>query len=224
VPGSDVVGVVALLGVARGLPEVLEVASGPFGVVLVVAGDGLGAPLEAPPRRLVASLEVRCRAPRVRVVVQGEDRPVDALDQFDGSLVGLGAAAGDVARGDDLLRGGVSKPQPTAMRTATVATIIPVAVLLLPAPTPSITCRLSIRIRYPREPRMARIPVTRPSRVALTNSQERAYSPECLDVEFSALPLLALVHRSAWKRYFSKVPTNLSLFSACSQSVLIDRC
>ena len=47
------------LGVARGLPEVLEVASGPLGVVLVVAGDWPGALLEPPPRRPVAFLEVR---------------------------------------------------------------------------------------------------------------------------------------------------------------------
>jgi hypothetical protein len=56
VPRPELVGV-ALLGVACGLTEVLEVASGTFGVVLVVAGDRLGALLEATPRRLVAFLE-----------------------------------------------------------------------------------------------------------------------------------------------------------------------
>src|ERR687898_360814 len=101
-PGPELVGVVALLGVACGLTEVLEVASCPFGVVLVVAGDRLGALLEAPPRRPVAFLEVLSRAPGVSLIAQGQDRPVDTLDQLCGSLVLLGAALGDVARRDDL--------------------------------------------------------------------------------------------------------------------------
>jgi hypothetical protein len=106
VPGSELVGVVAPFGVACSLTEVLEVASGPFGVVLVVAGDRLGALLEPPPRRPVAFLEVRRRASGVSLIAQGQDRPVDALDQLGGSLVALGAAAGDVASRDDLLGGG----------------------------------------------------------------------------------------------------------------------
>ena len=105
-PGPELVGVVAPLGVACGLTEVLEVASCPFGVVLVVAGDRLGALLEAPPRGLVAFLEVRRRAPGVSLIAQGQDRPIDTLDQLCGSLVLLGAALGDVARRDDLLGGG----------------------------------------------------------------------------------------------------------------------
>ncbi len=105
-PGPELVGVVASPGVACGFTEVLEVASGPFGVVLVVAGDGLGALLELSPSRPVAFLEVRRRASGVGLVAQGHDRPVDVLDQLGGSLVTLGAAAGDVARRDDLLRGG----------------------------------------------------------------------------------------------------------------------
>src|SRR5919107_5445130 len=104
-PGPELVGVVAPLGVAYGLTEVLEVASCPFGVVLVVAGYRLGASLEPPPRRPVAFLEVRRRASGVSLVTQGQDRPVDALDQFGGSLVALCAATGNVARRDDL-RGG----------------------------------------------------------------------------------------------------------------------
>jgi hypothetical protein len=106
VPGPELVGVVSSLGVACGLTEVLKVASGPFGVVLVVAGDGLGAPLEPSPRRPVAFLEVRGRAPGVGLIAQGKDRPIYALDQLCGSLVAFGAAAGDVARRDDLPRGG----------------------------------------------------------------------------------------------------------------------
>src|ERR671911_1715817 len=115
-PGPELVGVVAPLGVACGLTEVLEVASCPFGVVLVVAGDRLGAPLEPPPRRLVAFLEVRRRASRVSLVTQSQDRPVDALDQFGGSLVALGAATGNVTRRDDSAEGAGSESQPQAMR------------------------------------------------------------------------------------------------------------
>jgi len=105
VPGPKVVGVVASLRVACGLTEILEVASGPFGVVLVVAGDGLGASLEPPPRRLVAFLEVRRRALGVGDIAQGQNRPVDTLHQLGSSLVAPGAAAGDVAHRDDLSRG-----------------------------------------------------------------------------------------------------------------------
>ena len=105
-PGPELEGVVTPLGVACGLTEVLEVASGPFCVVLVVAGNRLGALLEAPPRRPVAFLEVRRRASGVSLIAQSQDRPVDTLDQLGGSLVALGAAAGDVAGRDDLRGGG----------------------------------------------------------------------------------------------------------------------
>src|SRR5215213_7981900 len=46
VPASQVVGVVTFVGIASCSPEVVEVASGPFGAVLVVAGAGPGAILE----------------------------------------------------------------------------------------------------------------------------------------------------------------------------------
>jgi hypothetical protein len=54
VPACQLVGVVALIGVSCGLPEVVEVASCPFGFVLVVPRDGSGALLELSPGRLVA--------------------------------------------------------------------------------------------------------------------------------------------------------------------------
>jgi hypothetical protein len=72
----------------------------------VVSWDRVGAPLETSPRWPVAFLEVRCRAPGVGFIAQSEDRPVDVLDQFGGSLVALGAAGGDVASRDDLRGGG----------------------------------------------------------------------------------------------------------------------
>ncbi len=106
VPAPQVVGVVTLIGVSCSLPEVLEVACCPFGFVLVIAWDGLGALLEAPPRRPVAFLKVRLRALGVGLIAQSENRPVDTSDQLSGSLVALGVAIGDVARGDDQLPGG----------------------------------------------------------------------------------------------------------------------
>jgi hypothetical protein len=97
VPAPQVVGVVTFIGVSCSLPEVLEVACCPFGFVLVIAWDGLGALLEAPPRRPVAFLKVRLRALGVGLIAQSENRPVDTLDQLSGSLVALGVAIGDAS-------------------------------------------------------------------------------------------------------------------------------
>jgi len=139
VPGPQLVGVVASLRVACGLTGVLEVASGTFGKVLVVAGDGLGAPLEPPPRRPVAFLEVHRRASGVSLIAQGQDRPVDTLDQLGGSLVASERQLAMSPAATTSAEGVGSESQPQAMRrTATVARITPVAVLLL-APTPLIT-------------------------------------------------------------------------------------
>ena len=154
VPAPQVVGVVTLIGVSCSLPEVLEVACCPFGFVLVIAWDGLGALLEAPPRRPVAFLKVRLRALGVGLIAQSENRPVDTLDQLSGSLVALGVAIGDVARGDtNSPEGAGSDLQPTARRRTVrrVATMRLVAVLRFVEATPSISCRLSMGIRYPRE-------------------------------------------------------------------------
>jgi hypothetical protein len=139
VPGPELVGVVTPLGVTCGLTEVLEVASGPLGEVLVVAGDRLGALLEPPPRRPVAFLEVRRRASGVSLIAQGQDRPVDTLDQLGGSLVASERQLAMSPAATTSAEGVGSESQPQAMRrTATVARISPVAVLLL-APTPLIT-------------------------------------------------------------------------------------
>jgi hypothetical protein len=54
---------------------------------------------------------------------------------------------------------------------------------------------------------MPRILVTRPSRGAPANSQEQAYSPECMEVEFSVLLLYALIHPSAWNMHSRKTAT-----------------
>ena len=106
VPTPQVIGVVALIGVACGLSEVIEVGSCPFGFIFMVARDGLGVLLEVPPRRSVTFLEVRLRALGVGFIAQSENRPVDALDQIGGSLVAFGVTIGDVSRGDNHLRRG----------------------------------------------------------------------------------------------------------------------
>src|SRR5215212_324468 len=58
VPPPQVVGVVALLRIARSRAEVAEVAGCPRGVVLVVAGGGPGTRLEASPGRIVAIVKL----------------------------------------------------------------------------------------------------------------------------------------------------------------------
>jgi hypothetical protein len=105
VPGPKVVGVVALIGVSCGLPEVVEVSSCPFGVVLVISGAGPGARLELAPGRVVALGKVFGRPLWVGVVAQGEDRAIDATDESGRCLVVLPCAVGDVARCDDDLPG-----------------------------------------------------------------------------------------------------------------------
>ncbi len=178
-PGPEIVGVVAPFGVACGLTEVLEVASGPFGVVLVVAGDRPGAPLEPPSRRPVAFLEVRRRASGVSLIAQGQDRPVDTLDQLGGSLVALGAATGDVAGRDDLRGGGrfrIAAPgdekncyggQDDSCRGPPAGS------------DDSDHCWLPMGIRYPRDLCMAMIPITCPSREAPTNYWPNPRSERC---------------------------------------------
>src|SRR5687768_14953097 len=137
VPGSQVVGVVALIGVSGRLPEAVEVASSPFGFVVVVSGGGPGAVLEQSPGRIVALVEVFGRPVRVGVVAEGEHRVLDALDQLGGCIVKLVVAAGDVARRDDhrsvgYLRGGVfSRPHPAAIKIAAVVMMTTAAILLL---------------------------------------------------------------------------------------------
>src|ERR671912_303690 len=106
VPAPQVVGVVALIGVSCSLPKVVEVASCPFGFVLVVAWDRLGALLEPSPARLVAFLKVLGRSVWVGLVAQGEHRgTVDATDEPGGCLVAVAGAVGDVASRDDDIPG-----------------------------------------------------------------------------------------------------------------------
>ena len=57
-PGSEVVAVVALVPLTRGIPEVVEVPLGPGRPVLVVADRWFGAVLAPAPRGLVALLEL----------------------------------------------------------------------------------------------------------------------------------------------------------------------
>src|SRR5215212_6277566 len=96
-PGSKVVGVVALVRVACSVAEVVEVGFGPFWTVVVVARDGPGALLELAPGGIVALGVLLSRSMLVGEVAQGEDCVgVDALDEPGGCLVALAAAVGDV--------------------------------------------------------------------------------------------------------------------------------
>src|SRR5215212_1764199 len=99
-PGSKVVGVVALVRVACSVAEVLEVGFGPFGPVVVVARDGPGALLELAPGGIVALSELLSRSMLVGEVAHGEDRGavVDVLDEPGGCLVALAGTVGDVTR------------------------------------------------------------------------------------------------------------------------------
>jgi hypothetical protein len=71
VPGPQIVGVVALIGVSGGITEVVKIPFRSFGDVLVVAGRGRGAVLEATPDGIVALVEVFGGPVRVGVVAQG---------------------------------------------------------------------------------------------------------------------------------------------------------
>src|SRR5205807_8008482 len=58
VPRPEVVAVIAFGGIARGRPEVAEVARGARGLILLVAGRGSGARPVPPPRRPVTLREI----------------------------------------------------------------------------------------------------------------------------------------------------------------------
>src|SRR5215217_6198008 len=97
VPGPSIVGVVAS-GPPRTPSEVIEVGFRPRGVIVVVAGGGLGPVVVLPPGGVVAVPELAPRALALHVVPQGEDRPrYPAQQPGRGAVVRL-RAAGDVAR------------------------------------------------------------------------------------------------------------------------------
>ena len=101
VPSGEVVGIVALGGVAGGILEVIEVPFGAFGLVFVVAGDRKGAVLEPAPGRVVALAVVLGRPLLVGVVAQGNDRAVYGSEQVRRRLVAAAGAAGYVACSDE---------------------------------------------------------------------------------------------------------------------------
>src|SRR5918994_4758325 len=100
-PGPEVVGVVALLRVARGGAEVAKVARGARRKVLVVAHARLRARLEASPGGVVAPLELEARPGVVDVVTEDRDRAVDVLEKGGRCLVAGTPAGGDVPRADE---------------------------------------------------------------------------------------------------------------------------
>src|SRR5439155_25201334 len=96
-PGADVVAVPAAPRRPGRGPEVLVVGRGLRGVVVVVAGDGVGPVLERPPGRVVA-LRIVAGAPvGVGVIADGGHGAGGLPDQLGGVLSGV--AAVDVAGG-----------------------------------------------------------------------------------------------------------------------------
>ena len=125
----------------------MEVPRCPRGVVVVVAGDGLGAILEPAPGGVVALLEVLSRPVWVGLVAQGEYRAVAYITDEPGRRLvapplqsAMSPAATTTGGGGDR-----SGRQPTATRTATKATMTTVAGL--PTPTPPSTYQVFMRIR-----------------------------------------------------------------------------
>ena len=116
VPRADVEAVVPLRRIAREGAEVLVVARGVGGVVLVVAGNGLRARPDATPRRVVRGRVLRVRAVLVLVVAERQHGRVVGTDELvrrrelatlrSGALaavvVGVRRVTRDVAGGRDL--------------------------------------------------------------------------------------------------------------------------
>src|SRR5215210_6764270 len=112
-PLPEVVGVVALVGVACRRPEVTVVAGGARRIVLVVANGRFGACLVASPGGIVAVSELGGCVIFVGMVSSGEDCPQDAVQEGGGGLITGAGTAGYVPRADQdriTLGRGVNRP------------------------------------------------------------------------------------------------------------------
>src|SRR5687768_5482459 len=87
VPGPQVEAVVSLVWVAGRGPEVLEVAGGVMGVVLVVADGRPRAVLVAAPRRVIALGELLRCARLIGGIAQKDYRPLVPVEEIGGGLV-----------------------------------------------------------------------------------------------------------------------------------------
>ena len=95
-PGAELVAVIAFTPLARGRAEVVEVAAGPTGVVLMVAGGRTGSLFVTPPRWVVAVGELPGGAIRICVVAGGKDRAGYLVEEPGGRFVAAGAAVSDI--------------------------------------------------------------------------------------------------------------------------------
>src|SRR5919106_2252602 len=99
-PPSQIVGVVALLRIARGLTEVIEVSGGLRREVFVVAHAGPGTGFVAAPGGFVALRKLGGSTGLVGVVAQGVDGARDVVQQLGRSLVSRASAVGYIPRSD----------------------------------------------------------------------------------------------------------------------------
>src|SRR5215213_5192139 len=80
-PGSQVVTVVALDGIAGRATEIAKVAGGASGPILMIPNRGAGAVLVATPARRVAGGELLRGPSLVDVVTKGRDRATETIEQ-----------------------------------------------------------------------------------------------------------------------------------------------
>ena len=89
VPRADVEAVEALERLARGRAEIGEIGAGVRGDVIVVAGDGAGAPAMSTPRRAVRIEQLVERPVALHGVTEREDRAVVLVEE-PGCRLGAG--------------------------------------------------------------------------------------------------------------------------------------
>src|ERR1051325_11933348 len=106
VPGAEVVAVIPAAGRPRRRSEIRVVGSRARRIVFVIPRGWLGAMLMAPPRRVIAVVELGGRAVVVGVVADIVDgRGVgDGIQQFGSGFVAAITAARDVTGADEDLR------------------------------------------------------------------------------------------------------------------------
>src|SRR5262245_4207556 len=80
-PVAIIQAVIPLSRSARGSAEVSVIRQRTARLILMIAGCGPRSILEAPPRRLIASLKIVCRASGIGIVACGEDEPRKVFDQ-----------------------------------------------------------------------------------------------------------------------------------------------
>jgi len=96
-PGSQVVGVVALRPVARRRTKVIELTTRAGYMIVMISWNRFRAVFVAAPRWPVTVIELGQRTVRVDVVAYGENGASNVVEEFGSRLVLRAAAIGDVA-------------------------------------------------------------------------------------------------------------------------------